>query len=103
MTKKKVPQAPKGKWRYGIVKRTYKTVFETSPKKLSFTESFFELVEVYDQGRSYTGVTVDISAEGKAGLIRALESALAAAKKYDVIVEKKVIVHRIGSTGKVKK
>jgi hypothetical protein len=92
MTRKKSPQAPKGKWRYGCVKRTYVTKL---PKE-TFRESSFELVEVFDQGRSWTAEAVSMAADSRAGLILALEIAVKDLKKYDVIVEKKPIVHDMG-------
>lgn len=93
MTKrKKSPQAPKGKWRYGVVKRTYKTML---PKE-TFSETYYELVEVYDQRKSYTAEAVSLTAESKEGLIRALTVALQDLDKYDVIIDRKAVVRKFG-------
>lgn len=86
-------QAPKHKWRYGCVKRIYKTVL---PGK-TFTEVSYELVEMYDQGRSWTENAVTVTGSSKARLIEVLMMAIADIKTYPVVIEKKPIVHRIGS------
>lgn len=88
----KAPQAPKNKWRYGVVKRTYKTVL---PDK-TFTETAYELVEVYYSGKAWTSEAVSLMGASRKQLERALELALADIRKYDLIVEKKLIVRTIG-------
>lgn len=98
MKKEKPPQAPKGKWRYGVVKRKYKTI---TPKMTS-TQTSYELVEVYDQGRSWTSEAVCLAAASKKGLTTSLQFALQDLDSYDVIVDNKVIIRRIGF-GKKKK
>lgn len=89
---KKSPQAPKSKWRYGCVKRTYKTVL---PKE-TFKDTFYELVEVFDQGKMWTAEGVTMAAESKKALIKALKIAIDDLEKYDVIVQRKAVIHRIG-------
>jgi hypothetical protein len=84
---------PKNKWRYGCVKRTYKTILSGK----TFTETCYELVEVFGPGLSYTENAVTVSGNSKAGLQEALLRAARDVAEYPVIVEKKPIVHKIGS------
>lgn len=84
----KKKQAPKGRWRYGCVKRTYVTKL---PKE-TFKESCYELVEVFDQGKSWTAEAVSVSAESYQGLIRTLEVIISDLKNYAMIEEPKSII-----------
>ncbi len=81
-----------GKWRYGCVKRTYKTIAPT----LTCQETIYELVEVYDHGKSWTKEPVMPSSNTKKGLIEMLERAIRDLKEHDPIVERKPIIRKIG-------
>lgn len=87
-----IKQAPKGKWRYGCVKRTYVTKLPNE----TFKETLYEIVEVYDQGKSWTGEAVTIYGSSKKDLIEALQRAIKDLETYMTIVEKKPIVHVVG-------
>lgn len=94
MTKKKSKQAPKGTWRYGVVKRTYKTLLPVEHGVSEvLTEVHFELAEVFSRGRAYSSEARAITAESKAGLIKQMKKAIKDIGKYPVIVEKNPIVH----------
>lgn len=90
--KNKSPQAPKGKWRYGCVKRVYKTVLPD----VTFSETSYEVVEVFHQGKAWSSEPRAVTAESKKALITQLKKVISDIEKYDVIVEKKSIVHKIG-------
>ena len=82
-------QAPKGKWRYGCVKRTYVTILPDE----TFTEHSFEVAEVFNSGKLWSAEARAVTAESKAGLIRQLERVIKDLKSYPVIVEKKPFVN----------
>lgn len=86
-------QAPKHTWRYGCVRRTYKTMLPDG----KFQETHYELVEVYDEGKSYTAEAVSLSADSKDGLIATLARALNDLIKYPQITDQKTYVHMIGN------
>lgn len=86
------PQAPKGKWRYGVVKKTYVTVLPDSQHQ----ETHYELVEVYDQGKSWTAEPISVSASSQKELVATLQRMINDVNKYNIITIKKKIVHKIG-------
>lgn len=90
----KKKQAPKGKWRYGVVKRMYKTILPTTKGGVSrYQTTSYELVEVYDSGKSWTAEAISISADTERELMKTLIRVLGDVKGYDTIVEKKPIVY----------
>lgn len=80
------------KWRYGCVKRTYKTITPA----LTCQETTYELVEVYDNGRSWTKEPVTPYSNTKKGLIEMLERAIKDLEEHDPIVERKPIIRIVG-------
>lgn len=88
----KKKQAPKHTWRYGCAKRIYVTRIPGQ----RFQETLYELVEVYDQGKSWTATAVTMGAGSKKDLVKWLRQAADDIEKYDTIVEKKPIVRKIG-------
>lgn len=92
--KKKSKQAPKGTWRYGIVKRTYKTIIGTTTGGVSrYSVTCYEPAEVYNSGKSWSTEARAIIGGSKRELIEQMKKAIKDFEKYDVIVEKKPIVH----------
>lgn len=81
-----------GKWRYGCVKRTYKTITPA----LTCQETTYELAEVYDHGKSWTKEPVSPYSNTKKGLIEMLKRAIKDLEEHDPIVERKPIIRIVG-------
>lgn len=77
-------------WKYGCVKRTYKTVL---PNRKVTSETLYELVEVYD-GKGHTETAIQMCASSKNKLIESLKRALWDLQKAPVIVQEEPVVHR---------
>lgn len=89
-------QAPKGKWRYGCVKRTYVTKLKDTDGNIKkYQETNYELAEVYDRGRSWTLDQVSPYSNSKAGLIKTLKNIISDLEKYETIAEREPTVRKL--------
>lgn len=80
-----------GKWRYGCVKRTYKTIAPT----LTCQETVYELTEVYDHGRSWCKEPIMPYSNTRKGLIETLKRIIKDLEEHDPIVERKPIIREV--------
>lgn len=72
-------------WRYGCVKKTYTQKGNPEIDQDDFSETLYQLHEVYDQGKSWTQDPVTLAGSSKEELIKVLEMAIKDLKEYDVI------------------